>query len=57
MDKKMKLEALNRLVEESDDKMEAHKAKCPKCGYEWMMGEDEYEDDEEDEEDEEDEGY
>lgn len=28
-----------------EKEMPAHDVKCPKCGYEWTMGEDEYEDD------------
>ena len=62
MNKQIKKDAIAELAKgkekpaskEYDKEVEAHKAKCPKCGHEWMMGEeDEYEEDEYEEEDEE----
>lgn len=48
----IKIMAGEKPKEAYDEKTEAHMAKCPKCGHEWMMGEDSEDDSEEyDEED------
>ncbi len=51
MDKMTKMAAIKEMAkEEKSEKyteVEPHMAKCPKCGHEFMMGEDEeYEDEE-----------
>jgi len=47
MDKTMKMEAIKAMAKGDGKEVEAHMAKCPKCGHEWMMGEEDYEEDEE----------
>ena len=50
--KKPKMIAIEIMAGKSDDKgydkegMEPHMATCPKCGHEFMMGEDDYEEEE-----------
>lgn len=49
--KHVKMDAIKEMAKGEVKEVEAHKAKCPRCGYEWMMGEEDYEEDEyEDEE-------
>ena len=50
MDKKAKAAALEKMAKEPAKKIPPHEVKCPKCGNEWTMGEDEYEEEEEDDE-------
>lgn len=53
LSKKARKDAIEQLAKEGySEKIEPHEAKCPKCGYEWTMGEEEYEEDEESEDEE-----
>ncbi len=56
MDKSIKFDAIKEMAKGDAGESDAHMATCPRCGYEWMMGEeDEYEGNEEESEDYEDE--
>lgn len=50
------MDALDRMAGDRKPKeygeIPPHEVKCPNCGYEWTMGEEEYEEDEEEMEDE-----
>lgn len=46
--KQAKMDAIKEMAKGDVKEVEAHKAKCPKCGYEWMMGEEEEYEEEED---------
>lgn len=51
MDKSVKLKAIKEMAKGDVEEVEAHVAKCPNCGHEWVMGEEDYEEEEtEDEE-------
>lgn len=54
MDKAIKMDAIKEMAKGDVTEVEAHMAKCPKCGHEWMMSEDEYEEDESEDSSEED---
>lgn len=45
--KAAKSEALKRMAEKDDyEEIPPHEVKCPNCGHEWTMGEEEYEEEE-----------
>jgi hypothetical protein len=56
MDKMAKMEALKEMMGDKTKKnpfnyggeIPPHEVTCPNCGYEWTMGEEEYEDEDED---------
>lgn len=49
MNKQAKKDAIKEMAKGDVKEVEAHKAKCPKCGHEWMMGEDDESEDYEEE--------
>ena len=50
MDKKAKMEAIEKMASEPSKKIPPHKVECPKCGHKWTMGEEEEDEEYEDEE-------
>ena len=50
MNKQAKKDAIKEMAKGDVKEVEAHKAKCPKCGHEWTMGEDDYKKDESEDE-------
>ena len=52
LSKKARKDAIEQLAKEGySEEIEPHEAKCPKCGHEWVMGEEDYEEDETEDED------